>query len=87
MTDKEREVIEWAFNLAHSIVPGNYGVPKPMCVAINSLQDAVHDLARERSCSIADGCSKVFLDIESEYWKELEEKLKKSIAEKKARTA
>lgn len=76
MTDKEREVIEQAFNLAHSIVAGDYKLPRPMCVAINSLQDAVHELATERNCSVADGCSKVFLDIESEYWKELEEKLK-----------
>ena len=87
MTEKEKAVIEQAFNLAHSIVPGDYRLPRPMNVAINSLQDAVHDLASERSCSIADGCSKAFLGIEAEYWKEVEEKLKRSIAEKKARTA
>ena len=87
MTDKEKKVIEQAFNLTHAVVSGDYKLPRPMCVAINSLQDAVHDLASERSCSIADGCSKVFLDIESEYWKELEEKLKKSAAEKKAGAA
>ena len=77
MTDKEREVIEWACNLARSVVPGNYGVPNPMCIAVNKLQDKVHALADERGWkSVEEGCSKEFLDMEKSYWKELEEKLK-----------
>lgn len=76
LTDKEKAVIEWAFNLAHSIVAGDYKLPKPMNYAINNLQDAVHDLAKERGMSIKDGCSKEYLGFHEGYWSALEENLK-----------
>ena len=76
LTDKEKAVIQWAFNLAHSIVAGDYKLPKPMCYAINNLQDAVHDLAKERGMSIKDGCSKEYLGFHDGYWSALEENLK-----------
>ena len=76
LTDKEVAVIQWAFNMAHSIVAGDYKLPKPMCYAMNNLQDAVHDLANERGVSIKDGCSKEYLGFHDGYWSALEEKLK-----------
>ena len=44
MTPKEKEVITQAFNMAFSIVAGDWRLPEPMNVAINRLQDAVFDL-------------------------------------------
>lgn len=77
MTDKEKKVVEWAFNLAHAIVSGDYRLPKPMNIAINSLQDAVWDLVKERGWqSPKDGCSHEFLEEEKKYWQEVEEKVK-----------
>lgn len=76
LTDKEKAVIQWAFNMAHSIVAGDYKLPKPMCYAINNLQDAVHDLAKERGVSIEDGCSKEYLGFHKGYWEGVEDKLK-----------
>ena len=76
LTDKERNVIQWAFNVTHSIVAGDYNLPKPMCYALNNLQDVVHDLAKERGISIADGCSKDYLGFNEGYWKGVEERLK-----------
>ena len=76
LTDKEKAVIQWAFNMAHSIVAGDYKLPKPMCYAMNNLQDAVHDLANERGVSIKDGCSKEYLGFHDGYWSALEESLK-----------
>lgn len=76
LTQNEQNVLTWAFNLAHSIVAGDYNLPKPMCYAINNLQDAVHDLANERGVSIKDGCSKEYLGFHDGYWSALEEKLK-----------
>lgn len=68
MTDKEKDVITWAFNLAKSVTAGDYGLPRPMNMAINGLQDAVHALASERGIYIPDGCSKEFLEKEKAYW-------------------
>ena len=76
LSDNEKNVITWAFNVAHSIVAGDYKLPKPMCYAINNLQDAVHDLAKERGVSIKDGCSKDYLGFNEGYWKGVEEHLK-----------
>ena len=76
LTENERNVLTWAFNVAHSIVAGDYKLPKPMCYAINNLQDAVHDLAKERGVSIKDGCSKEYLGFHDGYWSTLEEHLK-----------
>ena len=76
LTENEQNVLTWAFNLAHSIVAGDYNLPKPMCYAINNLQDAVHDLANERGVSIKDGCSKEYSGFHDGYWSTLEEKLK-----------
>lgn len=61
LTDKEEKVIQSAFNLAYSIVAGDYHLPKPMCRAMNDLQDAVWELAKDRHVSIEDGCSKDYL--------------------------
>lgn len=76
LTKNEQNVLTWAFNLAHSIVAGDYNLPKPMCYAINNLQDAVQDLAKERSVSIEDGCSKEYLGFHKGYWEGVEDKLK-----------
>ena len=76
LTENERNVLTWAFNVAHSIVAGDYKLPKPMCYAMNNLQDAVHDLANERGVSIKDGCSKEYLGFHDGYWSALEENRK-----------
>lgn len=76
LTENEQNVLTWAFNMAHSIVAGDYKLPKPMCYAINRLQDAVHDLAKERGVSIKDCCSKEYLGFHDGYWSALEESLK-----------
>lgn len=52
LTQKEWNVIEWAFNLANSIIVGDYHLPGNMCYSINQLQDAVWDLAEERGMSM-----------------------------------
>ena len=73
LTDKEEAVIQWAFNLAHSIVAGDYHLPKPMNYAINNLQDAVFDLAKERGVSVESGCTKEYLDFYSEHLEAMNE--------------
>jgi hypothetical protein len=75
LTENEQNVLTWAFNLTHSIVAGDYRLPKPMCYAINNLQDAVHDLAKERDISIKDGCTKEYLAFHEDYWAAVGEKL------------
>lgn len=75
LTKNEQNVLTWAFNLAHSIVAGDYNLPKPMCYAINNLQDAVHDLAKERGVSIKDSCTKEYLAFHEGYWAAVGEKL------------
>lgn len=67
LTKNEQNVLTWAFNMAHSIVAGDYKLPKPMNYAINNLQDAVFDLAKERGVSIEDGCSKEYLGFHRGY--------------------
>ena len=74
LTENERNVLAWAFNLVHSTVAGGYKLPQPMCYAINMLQDAVHDLAKERGVSIKDLCSKEYLAFNEGYWAAVEEK-------------
>ena len=74
LTENEQNVLTWAFNLVHSTVAGDYKLPKPMCYAINMLQDAVHDLAKERGVSIKDLCSKEYLAFNEGYWAAVEEK-------------
>ena len=76
LTDKEEAVIQWAFNLAHSIVAGDYHLPKPMNYALNNLQDAVFDLAKERGVSIKGGCSSEYLGFSEGYRQAVEEQLK-----------
>lgn len=77
MTKNEENVIQLACNLAEAVVAGDYHLPRPMCSAINSLQDAVWDLANERGwISPKEGCSKEFLAESAEYWREVEDKLK-----------
>ena len=74
LTENEKKVIEWAFNLTHSIVAGDYHLPKPMCYAINNLQDAVHGLAVERVIAIKDGCSKEYMSFHKGYWDGVKER-------------
>ena len=76
LTDEEKKVIQWAFNLTHSIVAGDYKLPSPMCYAINNLQDAVNELAEKRGITIEDGCSKEYLGFHRGYWAGVEGKLK-----------
>ena len=74
LTSEEENVITWAFNFAHSIVAGDYHLPKPMCYAMNNLQDAVWELAKDRHVSIEDGCSKEYLAFHKGYWDGVKEK-------------
>jgi hypothetical protein len=77
MTKNEEEVIQWACHLAEAIVAGSYGLPRPLNIAVNTLQDKVWDLAKERGWkSPKDGCSPEFLEEEKKYWQEVEDKLK-----------
>lgn len=77
MTKAEENVVQWACQLAEAIVAGTYGLPKPMNIAVNSLQDAVWDLVKERGWrSPKDGCSHEFLEEEKKYWQEVEDKIK-----------
>ena len=75
LTPEEENVLTWAFNLAHSIVAGDYHLPKPMCYAMNNLQDAVWKLAKDRHVSIEDGCSKDYLGFNKGYLDGIKEKL------------
>ena len=78
MTKAEENVVQWACQLAEAIVGGTYHLPRPMNIAINSLQDAAWDLAKERSWqSPKDGCSAEFLEEEKKYWQEVEDKLRR----------
>ena len=77
LTDNEQKVIEWAFNFAHSIVAGDYHLPKPMNYTMNNLQDAVFRLAQERGISIEAGCTKEYLGFHKGYWDGVEERLRK----------
>lgn len=83
MTKAEENVVQWACNLAEAIVAGDHRLPRPMNIAINSLQDAVWDLADERGwMSPKDGCSAEFLEEKKQYWQEVEDKLRNaSLAE------
>lgn len=76
LTNEEKKVIEWAFNLAHSVVAGDYKLPKPMNYAINNLQDAVFDLAKERGVSVESGCTKEYLDFYSGYQEAIDEMIR-----------
>lgn len=80
MTKAEEDVIQWACNLTKAVVAGDYKLPRPMNIAINSLQDAVNVLADERGWrTISEGCDKTFLAREKEYWDEIESKLRKGV--------
>ena len=76
LTENEQNVLTWAFNLVYSTVAGGYKLPQPMCYAINGLQGAVQDLAKERGVSIKDICSKEYLGFHEGYWAAVEENLK-----------
>lgn len=76
MTRMEATVIQKAFNLAESVVAGDWNLPKPMNVAINELQDAVHELASARGLkSLSDGCSEEFIKMRDAYYEEMEHAL------------
>lgn len=77
LTENERNVIDWAFNFVHSIVAGDYHLPKPMNYTMNTLQDVVWDLANERGISIAEGCTEDYLGFHKGYWDGVEETLRK----------
>lgn len=79
LTDKEKKVIEWAFNFAHSIVAGDYHLPNPMNYTMNNLQDAVWELAHERGISVEDGCTEEYRGFHKGYWEGVEEKLKGNV--------
>ena len=75
LTENEKNVIDWAFNFAHSIVAGDYHLPQPMNYTMNNLQDAVFQLAQERGTSISDGCTSEYLGFNKGYWDGVKEKL------------
>ena len=77
LTKNEKNVIEWAFNITHSIVAGDYHLPSPMNYAINNLQDAVHNLAHERGITIKEGCTEDYLGYSKGYWSGIEERILK----------
>lgn len=80
MTDKEKKVIECAFNLAKSVVAGDYHLPTPMNRAINETQDAVYELSNERGYRCIDyGCSREFLQADLDYWQNMKERLQKQM--------
>ena len=81
LTDKEAKVIEWAFNFAHSIVAGDYHLPQPMNFTMNSLQDAVWDLAKERGISIENGCSKEYLGVRNGYMEGILDNIRRRVGE------
>jgi len=76
LTENEKKVIDWAFNLVHSIVAGDYHLPKPMNYTMNNLQDAVWDLAKERGISVEDGCTDEYKAFHDGYWKGVEDRLR-----------
>lgn len=67
MTENEKKVIQWAFNLTEAIVAGDYHLPKPMNIAINELQSAAWDLAKEMGSDPGKLCSEDFKKEISEY--------------------
>lgn len=75
MTRNEKNVITWAFNLAHAVTAGESNMPRPMIYSINKLQDAVHELAEERGISVADGCSRKFLEYDKKFWEDVKAKI------------
>lgn len=76
MTNMEAAVVQKAFNLAESVVAGDWNLPKPMNVAINELQDAVFELASARGLkSVSGGCSEEFLRMRDAYYEEMEHAL------------
>lgn len=77
LTENEKNVIDWAFNFTHSIVAGDYNLPKPMCYAMNNLQDAVWELSKDRHVSIENGCTKDYLAFNKGYWDGVKERLEK----------
>ena len=77
LTENEEQVIAWAFNLVHSIVAGDYKLPKPMNYAINNLQDAVFDLAKERGVSVESGCTKEYLGFYNEHLETMNEMIRR----------
>ena len=79
MTDREQNVIQCAFNLADAIVAGEYNLPKPMILAINQLQDAVWGVANERGVSVKNCVSYDFRKYKDQYWKDVEDELKRRL--------
>lgn len=75
MTDKEKNVIQWAFNLTEAIVAGDYRLPRTVNVAINKLQDAAWELAGERGSTPEKLCSRDFRKELTEYRSSMEKRL------------
>lgn len=79
MTDREQNVIQCAFNLADAIVAGDYNLPAPMNLAINQLQDAVYGVANERGVNVTNCVSYDFKKYKDQYWKDVENELKRRL--------
>ena len=75
MTKSEENVIQWAFNLADSIVAGVSSIPTPMVYAINKLQDAAWDVAMERGTTPSKLVSEEYKEVHDEYWADVERKV------------
>lgn len=75
MTEAEKNVIQWAFNMTDSIVAGTYDIPKPMVYALNQLQDATYDLLNERDAKLKDCISSDYKEFKDKYWKDLEDRI------------
>lgn len=75
-TDK---IIQRSIDLTDSIVAGSYNMPKPMTWALNMLQDSVFDYANENDICIKDKLSYEYKQIKDDYWKEVDNKLKKKM--------
>ena len=76
MTKSEEEVIQWAFNLADSIVAGVSNIPTPMVYAINKLQDAAWDVAKERGTTPSKLVSAEYKKVHDDYWADVERKIR-----------
>lgn len=64
-------IVQRAFDVTDSIVSGEYNIPKPMILAINLLQDAVHEYAREANINVASNVSSDYREFRDSYWKKI----------------
>ena len=76
MTKNEEEVVQWAFNVADSIVAGISNLPTPMVYAINKLQDAAWEVAKERGTTPSSLVSADYKKVHDDYWTNLEREIR-----------